>query len=202
MTKQDIRAQVRSAIAGMSADERARASARICATLVGSGEWQEARTVLLYAALPDEVETAPLIGFALAQGKRVLLPRVVGDGLELRFLPDADKTGPEAPGKGGAGVLKSGAFGIPEPDADCRLCTDFSTIDLAVIPGRAFTPEGVRLGRGKGFYDRFLASLTSRSDKARGEGPVTFGLAFPCQVFAELPADPWDISLDCILTSE
>jgi len=168
----------------MGADALAQASARVCATLVSSGEWQEAKCILLYAAMPDELETAPLIGFALAQGKQVLLPRVVGDEMELRFL------------NGSEGSLVKGAYGISEPGPDCALCEDYSVIDLAVIPGRAFTPEGKRLGRGKGFYDKFLSKLGSSKTM------LTVGLALPCQIFQDLPTDPWDVSLDYILTSE
>ena len=108
--------------------------------------------------------------------KRILLPVVVGDDLELRLY-----TGPED--------LKPGAYGIEEPTGE--LFTDYADIDFIVVPGVAFDRNGNRLGRGKGYYDRLLPRIPS-AHKA--------GICFPFQLVEEVPAEPFDIRMDEIIT--
>ena len=131
----------------------------------------EARIVLLYSALPDEVPTLPLLNRLTTEGKTVLLPRVVSDtDMELRRY-----TGPND--------LEPGAFGIMEPNGPLFAEEHYPDIRLAVIPGMAFDRAGHRLGRGKGYYDRLLPKLTN----ARLEG-----ICFPFQILDEIPADAHD----------
>ena len=133
----------------------------------------EARIVLLYSALPDEVPTQPLLNRLTTEGKTVLLPRVVSDtDMELRRY-----TGPND--------LEPGAFGIMEPTGE--LFTDYDLIDVAVVPGMAFDREGHRLGRGKGYYDRFLAQLPHI---------YKIGICFPFQLVDKVPADAHDMLMD------
>ena len=133
----------------------------------------EARIVLLYSALPDEVPTLPLLNRLTTEGKTVLLPRVVSDtDMELRRY-----TGPND--------LEPGAFGIMEPTGE--LFTDYDLIDVAVVPGMAFDREGHRLGRGKGYYDRFLAQLPHI---------YKIGICFPFQLVDKVPADAHDMLMD------
>lgn len=136
----------------------------------------EAHTVMLYCALPDEVQTLPLINRLARQGKTVLLPRVVSDTeMELRLY-----TGQED--------LREGAYGIMEPVG--AVFGDYRRIDVAVIPGVAFDREGHRLGRGKGYYDRFLSRV-----------PFIYkiGVCFPFQLVDALPADEHDVCMDCVI---
>ena len=133
----------------------------------------DAHTVLLYSALPDEVPTLPLLNRLTTEGKTVLLPRVVSDtDMELRRY-----TGPND--------LEPGAFGIMEPTGE--LFTDYDLIDVAVVPGMAFDREGHRLGRGKGYYDRFLAQLPHI---------YKIGICFPFQLVDKVPADAHDMLMD------
>lgn len=185
MTKQELRQEIRRRKAACSVEERARLSAQIIARLRQHPCWSAARTVLLYHSLPDEVNTHELIRQSLVEGKRVLLPVVVGDDLELRELTPF----PCEP----TSSLRDGAFHILEPTGP--LFTDYTSIDLAVIPGVAFTPDGRRLGRGRGYYDRLLTRLTPHTSH-------TFGLAFPFQLLEDLPTEPHDIKLDEIITIE
>jgi 5-formyltetrahydrofolate cyclo-ligase len=69
--------------------------------------------------------------------------------------------------------------------------TDYASIDVAIIPGMAFDNKGHRLGRGKGYYDRFLSQLTSKTKK--------IGLCFPWQLVDVVPTDKNDISMDCVI---
>lgn len=135
----------------------------------------EAQTILAYYALPDEVDTHALLDELLAAGKTVLLPKVLDDEtMELRRYT-------------GRCSLCEGAFHIMEPVG--APFTEVSRIDIALIPGLAFDSQGHRLGRGKGYYDRFLSSF-------RGK---TVGVCFDFQKVAEVPVDAHDVAVDCVV---
>ena len=85
--------------------------------------------------------------------------------------------------------LQAGAFGILEPTG--KLFTDYEKIDVVVVPGMAFDKEGHRLGRGKGYYDRFLAKIRNT---------YKIGLCFPWQLVDNVPTDEHDILMDEIMT--
>lgn len=152
-----------------------RQSAEILAALEAHPAFRAATTVLLYHSLKDEVDTHEFIR-KWSREKRILLPVVVGDDLELRLY-----TGPED--------LKPGAYGIEEPTGE--LFTDYADIDFIAVPGVAFDRNGNRLGRGKGYYDRLLPRIPS-AYKA--------GICFPFQLVEEVPAEPFDIRMDEIIT--
>ena len=139
----------------------------------------EAHTILLYSALPDEVPTQQLLDELLRKGKVVLLPRVTSaTDMELRRYT-------------GRNSLSHGAYGIMEPTGE--LFTDYDSIDAAIIPGRAFDREGHRLGRGKGYYDRFLSRVPNI---------YKIGLCYAWQVFDRIPADEHDIPMDVVVVVE
>lgn len=132
-------------------------------------------TILLYHSLPDEIDTHELIGFLHSIGKTILLPTVVGNELELHQYIDEME------------LSQSTTFGILESTGP--LFTDYSKIDLAIIPGMAFTLTGNRLGRGKGYYDRLLPKL---------QCPL-IGLAFPFQIVDYIPCEEHDISVTQVI---
>ena len=154
-----------------------------------------AKTILMYHSLPDEVYTHEALDQLLSEGKTVYLPVVIADGLmDIQAYHGRDD-------------LQQGAFHIMEPSTSHPLPITyhllpknrlspqgepegaFPPIDVAVIPGMAFDPKGNRLGRGKGYYDRFLSSL-----------PVyTIGLCFPFQKVAHIPTTPLDIPVDEVI---
>lgn len=179
MTKKEIRSKVRSLKAHYSNNQKAEWSYQICHKLIDTDEWKEADTVLLYHSLPDEVDTTELILYACKENKKVYLPTVVADDLELHLF-----TGFES--------LYEGAFSIQETDGPLLPREAFSRIQLAIIPGMGFDSEGHRLGRGKGYYDRLLARLHTH----------TIGLAFPFQMFDTLPTEPHDKNVEKVLTCE
>jgi 5-formyltetrahydrofolate cyclo-ligase len=147
-------------------------------------EVQGAEQVLFYASLPEEVETWPLLRAWLRMGRVPLLPGLDGRGGLLRAAPIRDL----------AADLKPGAFGILEPDADRTGSVEWSSIQVAVLPGLAFDLLGYRLGRGAGHYDRSLAALLP--------GARRIGLAFECQVVERLPVEPHDLAVDRVVTEE
>ncbi len=136
-------------------------------------EYKGAGTVMMYAALPDEVELALLIDDAKATGKKVVLPRMEGNQIEA-VLYD--------------GQLMKNEIGIAEPVEGSIVPKE--EIDIVIVPGRAFDKKGNRLGRGGGYYDTFL----------QGYEGMTIGVAFESQIFNELPVDEHDYPVNIIIT--
>lgn len=177
MTKTELRHLIRQAKRQFSQDELGELSLSVIAQLESDEHFINARTILAYHSLPDEVFTHDLIRRHSAT-KTILLPKVIGDGdMEIRRY-----TGEED--------IKQGAFGIMEPCGE--LFTDCSLIDLAIIPGMAFDRQGNRLGRGKGYYDRFLS---------RAHNIYKVGICFPFQMVERIPTEPTDIAMDEVLCS-
>lgn len=178
MSKSDIRSWVRGLKSACTAARLHERSLLACSHILADGLWRAAGTVLLYHALPDEVDTAPLLANALLTDKRVLLPRVTGDTLQLHVCSSPD-------------ALLPGAFGIMEPTGEPFPVDRYSEIDLAIIPGMAFSSRGVRLGRGKGYYDRLLPLLPSA---------YRMGLCFSFQLLDHIPAEEHDIPMNEVVT--
>lgn len=155
-------------------DSATQQSAEILAALEAHPAFGAAKTVLLYHSLKDEVDTHAFIRKWSGE-KRLLLPVVIGDDLELRLY-----TGPQD--------LKPGAYGIEEPVG--AGFTDYASIDLVIVPGVAFDRIGNRLGRGKGYYDRLLPRIPSA---------YKIGICFPYQMVEEVPAEPFDVRMDEVI---
>jgi 5-formyltetrahydrofolate cyclo-ligase len=198
--KAALRAQMRAVCAEIPAEEAARQAEAVAGRVRAWTIYRDARTVMLYIALPDELDTAALLDAVLADGKRLLLPRC-GPGGALEAVEVSGATAvPSADCLNSGGALEAvdapawrrlapGAFGIPEPAAG-RPAVAAAEIDLLLMPGRAFDLRGRRLGRGKGFFDRYLA----------GVGGVTAGLAFTEQILPEVPVEAHDAAVDYWIT--
>ena len=272
MTKSEIRSFVKGLVRGISVEERTRFSEALKEEVVGLECWRSAKEVMLFFSLPDEVDMLPLIRAALAEQKRIYLPRViatqvsrgvdvckVAEGNTLAMGGTLPKKSEQAMGNtlpkestlpAGNTVngeemilevrelapglipgqlrpeqleqillpeqleqillpgqlaqilppeqlaqmlppeqLAPGRWGIWEPTDEAPLLSDYSRLDLVVVPGVAFSSDGKRLGRGKSFYDRFLP-LVPRA--------AFVGVCYPCQVVEQIPADPWDIGMDIV----
>jgi len=134
---------------------------------------------MLYLALGDEIDLGPLFRDALSSGRLVALPGY--DAATGAYLP-RQVVDP-------ARDLNAGAFGITEPRGSCPLISP-NRLDFAIVPGVAFTLEGRRIGRGKGHYDRLLASV----------GGVKCGVAYDEQIVEAIPSEPHDVRMDWIVT--
>ena len=145
--------------------------------------WQSAGQVLLYCAAKGELDTGMLIDNALGSGKTVLLPRCVpGEKGCMEFAPCQNRH-----------ELRAGSFGILEPNPETCLAIEACALSpqLAIIPGVAFTAEGLRLGYGGGYYDRFLAE-TPLSDC------LLIGFCAGFQIVDFIPQERWDRKMDAI----
>lgn len=144
-------------------------------------EWKNAQTVFIYVSLTTEADTKGLLKNALDSGKRVCMPKIIGRGVmkavEIKSLSD----------------LKSGMFGILEPDDGCRT-VDTDEIDLIILPCFAAGEDGARLGKGGGYYDRFCA---------HSEAP-RFALCPETFLFGrdEIPTEKWDVKADFVVTEK
>lgn len=177
--KKEIRKEIRRKKESCPKEQLQEWSQTLCHQLEQTDAFRRAETVLLYYALPDEVDTAPLIRKYAGQ-KQILLPVVCGEELTVRRYCDEQH------------ISTDNFFGIREPEgADVDLTQ--TRIDLVVVPGMAFTADGLRLGRGKGYYDRLL----SRAELA---GTTRIGLCFPFQLLPELPTEAHDIRMHQVVT--
>jgi 5-formyltetrahydrofolate cyclo-ligase len=160
---------------------------------------KDAQIIVAYYPLPDEVDIRSLLDDLVAEGKTVLLPKVMGDTtMELRLYT-------------GQQDLCEGAFHIMEPTGenhgdfpyDSSVMKIKGTVPVILVPGVAFDAAGHRLGRGRGYYDRFLNKVRTvllRQDSLTQKNrPSVFGVCFDFQKVAEVPTDEHDIPVDEVI---
>jgi 5-formyltetrahydrofolate cyclo-ligase len=180
LNKAALRRQLKDKLATLTEEQRHHKSLAACALVASSPEFAAARVVMLYLSTPTEVDTSPLALKCWQAGKTVVVPKVSWD--QRRMLPVeisslADPTTLTGPG-------------IREPVAGKPVPTEF--IDMVIVPGLGFSNNGYRIGRGMGFYDRFLAQGDFIG--------VSCGLAFDEQVVTSLPVLDHDIPLSMLVT--
>lgn len=173
MDKSALRKEIRSRKKSYSQEQLLEKSESILRKLELHPLFQQANRVMLYASLPDEVQTLAFIE-KWQKTKTVILPTVVGDDI-IPVQSSADA------------AMQEGDFHILEPQ-NTPYTGDF---DLIVVPGMAFDRQGSRLGRGKGFYDRFLAKHPKTP---------TIGLCFDFQVVEYIPKEPHDIIIGEVIS--
>lgn len=177
VSKAQARAQAKAQRIAMDAIARLDASAAIRQRLLDLPELHEADTIFAYVSMQDEVATHKLLDQLLEQGKTVAVPVVRGEEIIPHLLNDLEDLYPDR-------------FDIPAPQT--RIPLDL-TPDVTIVPGLAFTPDGDRLGRGGGYYDRYLAAH-------RGTTPI--GVCFETQILEALPTEPNDITIPVIVTEQ
>ncbi len=173
------RRRLRGAMGAMTAESRAAASVAVCGRVMGMRAWVGAKAVMVYASLGDEPDVGGVAEGAWRAGKRVALPRYREgeEGYEAAWV--------EAGWRG----LRRGRFGVWEPGTEAGVAW-WNQLDLVLVPGVGFSPDGCRLGRGRGYYDRLLTRVVG----------LKCGVAFDEQVVEVLPCGPLDIRLDCVVT--
>ena len=173
-----LRAEVRARLARMTAGDWAAAAARVVEVVRGMQAWREAHWVGAYAAMPREIDVAPLMQEALERGARVAVPGWDAASGTYRFHEVRDL----------ARDLVEGPHRARVPAAGCP-AVDLGRLDFVLVPGIAFDTSGGRLGRGKGYYDRLL----------RSHGGVTCGVGADEQRVDEVPMEPHDVRLDRVV---
>jgi 5-formyltetrahydrofolate cyclo-ligase len=181
MTKRELRLQLRT-LPALPPDVRQQRSGAICEAIVGTAAWRSARVVGLFAGAGHEPDLSAL--WEHRESRTFVFPRVDGEGLENERLIFYRIDSPDQ--------LIASRWGLFEPAADTEAMAP-AEIDLVLVPGVAFTPDGQRMGRGRGHYDRFLPKL--RADA------VTLGIVFSERVLPDLPTEAHDVPLSGIISS-
>jgi 5-formyltetrahydrofolate cyclo-ligase len=175
-----IRKALRDKLAAMTETERHAKSVAASSLLSASPEFAAARVVMLFLSTPQEIDTAPIALRAWQAGKTVVVPKVSWNQRRMLPVEISSLT---------TGFTSTGP-GIREPIAGQPVPVEF--IDLVIVPGLGFTGKGYRIGRGMGFYDRFLAQSEFIG--------LSCGLSFEDQIMPELPVLEHDVPLSMLVT--
>lgn len=181
---------MRTLLDSLPAERFAEAGRIVAASLMREERYRAARIMLAFLPMPREIDTVPLVEAAFSDGKLVGVPRIEGDEIAFVVLDPLWRAWPRD------------RFGIPEPPVDA-LSLGIEELasgpTLVVAPGLAFDRSGARLGRGKGYYDRFLASLAARNP-APGALAV-IGACLEEQLVDAVPVDGRDRGVDAVLSA-
>jgi 5-formyltetrahydrofolate cyclo-ligase len=181
--KAGLRKQVLAQREALSADERAAISRLITEHILAMPEYQNATTVLGYMHFGSEFISELWVRQALADGKRLVLPRVNRHANELDLYRVDDL----------ASQLAAGSWGIAEPVVErCERLIDLNEVEFALLPGVAFARNGARLGYGGGYYDKLLARINPH--------PVRVAAAFALQVVQNVPQETTDVEVEWLVT--
>jgi 5-formyltetrahydrofolate cyclo-ligase len=176
MDKKEVRRAIRDLKRAVPFEEKLRRSEAIMHKVELLPQFEQAKTVLLYWSMDDEVQTHSFVERWYRE-KTLLLPCVDGNDLRLRQY-----TGPEC-------MVAGEQFGIGEPMGE--EFTRLDEVEMIIVPGVAFDRHNNRMGRGRGFYDRLLSSTPSA---------LKVGVAFDFQMLDEIPVEPFDIPMDKVVT--
>jgi 5-formyltetrahydrofolate cyclo-ligase len=172
--KQELRQKVWKLKAGCSSEEKLEKSRQIFAELEKLSDFVNAKTVMCYWSMPDEVETTEFI-LKYMNEKKFVLPVVKKDELELRYFEGVESLRP------------GGAFNIMEPTG--QILSDSSELELIIVPGVAFDKNMNRLGHGKAYYDKLLSRVKA----------IKIGVCFDFQFFDIIPVDGHDVKMDQVI---
>jgi len=182
MTKGQLRTKLLRQLQEQKEEKRRRSSEAIRRKVVRLTAFRRAKTVCCYVALPYEVQTWQMIEVMLSKSKRVVVPVMELRTKELSLCEVRDPVT----------ELSPGPFGVLEPKPSVRRPVSLKAVDLVLVPGLAFDRSGNRLGRGEGYFDRFLSRLPKTVP--------TVGLAFRFQLLNHLPVDSHDHAVTTVLT--
>ncbi len=180
-SKPAVRRLLRDRLSGIAPGDRHARSALACSWVTATPEFDQAQVVMLYLNTAEEAETAPLALRCWRAGKTVVVPKVSWDQRRMLPIEITSLT---------SGLVRTAGTGIAEPVGGKPVPLDM--IDLVIVPGLGFSTHGHRIGRGMGFYDRFLgqADFIGRS----------CGLGFEEQVLDDLPTLDHDVPLSMLVT--
>lgn len=178
MTKSQLRERISGMREGLSFDYRNKTDIEIISRFLCSEEYSAANVIFTYVSVGNEPDTRGLIRAAFANGKPVAVPKCTeGNNMEFYIISSEDD-------------LVKGKYGLLEPDtAKCKKASE-SEKTLCVVPGLAFDADGFRIGKGGGYYDRFLKNFKGKS----------VGFCYNTFFKLELPKDSHDVPVDIIIT--
>ncbi len=187
LDKKSLRKRARAARAALPPDYRRHAERQALRHALRAGLFLKGRRWSFYLPVGEEFDVLPLLNQSLHMGKDCYLPITAQRIAQpLRFARLDGRHG-----------LTHNRYGIVEPHT--RELLNARWIDVMIMPLVGFDSKGRRLGMGGGYYDATLAYLRSRH---RWRKPLLVGVAYACQELKEVPAEPWDVRLDMILTEK
>jgi len=189
LQKNAVRAEVRARLAALDGPQIQGKSQSLAGKLFETSWWSNGQWLFIYIPMGGEVDTRFIVSRAYREGKQVAIPRMEGEDLAFYFYDGRTES------------LLPNQFGILEPDPAWKPVDPFVPTGkrlLILTPGLAFDRQGRRLGRGKGFYDRFLCGL--RKAHPAGSGSWAVGLAFAEQLVERVPVSDHDELLEGIVT--
>ena len=175
MDKKELRDYIRKFKRAMTKEEIEAKSEKLGELFLASELYKQAKNIYGYLPYNQEVRTTAMLEQAQRDGKRIAVPKILGDTMIFVWLDDLT-------------AVEKGYSNIPEP-IDLTPVADDPTA-LVLMPGMAFDPEGHRCGYGGGFYDKFLASEPDHP---------TLALCYDFQVLPHLDTEEFDIPVDCVL---
>lgn len=178
MDKKALRAEIKAKKRAMTEEQITAASEALARQLYAHPAYQNAKSIFGYLSYNQEVRTMPMLEQAQRDGKRVAVPKVIGDTMIFIWLDDLSR-------------VELGYCNIPEPIDNGPEAVDETA--LVMMPGLAFDPTGRRCGYGGGFYDRYL--------EAHPNHP-TIAMCYGFQMFDALETDPHDIPVNYVLSQE
>lgn len=181
--KEQLRKKILTLMRDQKEEDRLKKSLGVLKKLFAAPQFKAARTVLFYASFDGEVDTYDMMKQAMTLGKKIALPIIDPKHKHIipAFVHDLHKD------------LVPGSYGIPQPRLEKgRLAAD-DEIDLSVVPGIAFDRTNHRLGRGAGYYDRFLSRLAKHVP--------SLGIAFDFQIVDRLPHHEHDVALTGVISN-
>ncbi|MCX5665050.1 MAG: 5-formyltetrahydrofolate cyclo-ligase [Planctomycetota bacterium] len=179
--KNAIRSDMRTRLATLTAAQRAEWSTAACARLIRSVAFARASRVMLYMPMRSEVDVISVALEAFRLGKSVCVPRVDGSRKNMNAV-ETTSFDDES--------MDSDSLGVRAPKVGQEI--PHEEIDLVIVPGVAFDMHGFRLGRGGGYYDRYLARFS--------RGTATIGVCFDIQFVEEIPTEPTDIAVHAVVS--
>jgi 5-formyltetrahydrofolate cyclo-ligase len=180
--KKYLRAMLGECRASLTPEFAKSRSVTIQRRLLATDCYRGAAAIVLYSPIHNEVATDLVAADALASGKELFFPSLRRDRETITVARVHDLS-----------ELVAGAFGIREPATEGATAEpDDLAVAIIVVPGLAFGPEGQRLGRGGGHYDRFLAASPREA--------ITVGLAYSFQLLDRIPQESFDRRLQYVIT--
>jgi len=193
VAKKGLRAKMKGVLSSLSQESKTAQSAAVTAKLLQLSSYQTARSVAVFLSMEDEVDTDMILEDILHTGKKCYIPKYFMNSSKMEMVRLQDRQDYTA--------LPLTKWKIKQPaDDDIREealdCVD--GLDLILVPGLAFTQTGARCGRGRGYYDTYLAMAKERLNNP----PITVALAFKEQVVDNVPTDQHDFRIDHVLAAD
>ncbi|MGL1891511.1 MAG: 5-formyltetrahydrofolate cyclo-ligase [Spirochaetaceae bacterium] len=179
--KNTLRKEIEQKLSTLDKDTRESHSYKIAQNIINTKEWQESTKIYLFLNFKTEVETDIIIDLAIAYDKKVYAPTINGTSMDFYRIDNISRD-----------ELIKNSYGILEPSKDLKVSTPTNK-SLMLVPGLGFSIKGNRLGRGAGYYDKYLAVH---------KDVIKIGITYSLQLSTNIPTEDWDIEMDFVITED